>query len=327
MSGTFVARMLYIMRRLLQAIPMIVGIVTINFILIRMAPGDPATLLAGDFADLEAIARLREEFGLDEPLYVQYATYLWKVANLDLGYSYRFRAPVIDIVLGRLPNTLLLLFFSFVLSMIVGIVLAALSARRPNSLFDNSVSSIAMLGYCLPMFWLGMMLILIFSSTLNWLPTGGMYSLRSVETGWDLVLDVGRHLILPATAYAAYFLAMAYRLTRAKMIETLREDYIRTARMKGLSDRVVLFRHALRNAIVPVIAVMGLDFGVMIGGAVVVETVFSWPGVGRLMYESILSRDYPLLLGIFVVVSVGIIIVNLVADVLAAMIDPRIAYD
>ena len=326
MSGTFASRMLYIVRRLLQAIPMILGVVTINFILIQLAPGDPATLLAGEFADLETIERLREEFGLDKPIHVQFLSYIWKVASLDLGYSYRFRAPVLDIVLDRLPNTLLLLFFSFLLSMIAGIVLAALSSRRPNSTFDNTVSSFAMLGYCLPMFWLGMMLILVFSSWLNWLPTGGMYSLRSPASGWELVLDVGRHLILPATAYAAYFLAVTYRLTRAKMIETLREDYVRTARMKGLSDWTVIFRHALRNALVPVIAVMALDFGVMIGGAVVVETVFSWPGVGRLMYESILSRDYPLLLGIFVVVSFGIIVVNLVADLISATIDPRIAY-
>ncbi|MCL4187104.1 MAG: ABC transporter permease [Rhodobacteraceae bacterium] len=327
MSGSSLPIVLYVLRRLVQAVPLVVGIVTINFILIRLAPGDPATLLAGEFADRATVDRLREEFGLNEPLWVQYATYLWKVASLDLGHSYRFRAPVTEIVLGRLPNTLLLLVVSFGLSMVLGILLAALSARRPNSAFDNTASTIAMLGYCLPMFWLGMMLILVFSSLLGWLPTGGMYSLRGNATGMALVADIARHLILPATAYAAYFMAMAYRLTRAKLIETLREDYIRTARMKGLSERRVLFGHALRNAMVPVIAVMGLDFGVMIGGAVVVETVFSWPGVGRLMYESILSRDYPLLLGIFVIVSFGVIVVNLLADLVAALVDPRIAYD
>lgn len=327
MNNSFLATTLFILRRLLQAVPLVIGIVTINFILIRLAPGDPATLLAGEFADRATIDRLREEFGLNEPLWMQYVTYLWKVLQFDLGYSYRFRAPVIDIVLDRMPNTLLLLFVSFGLSMVVGILLAALSARRPNSAFDNTASSIAMLGYCLPMFWLGMMLILFFSVILGWLPTGGMYSLRGNATGWALVADMGRHLILPATAYAAYFMAMAYRLTRAKLIETLREDYIRTARMKGLSERQVLFRHALRNAMVPVVAVMGLDLGVMIGGAVVVETVFSWPGVGRLMYESILSRDYPLLLGIFVIVSFGVILINLMADLITALIDPRIIYD
>ncbi|AZQ68310.1 ABC transporter permease [Silicimonas algicola] len=326
MSGSFVSRLSYILRRLAQVAPMILAVVTINFLLINLAPGDPATLMAGDFADLETIERLREEFGLNEPLHVQFSSYVWKVLNFDLGYSYQFRAPVLDIVLARLPNTLILLFFSFILSMILGILLAAVSARRPNRAFDNTASSIAMLGYCLPMFWLGMMLILIFSSTLRWFPTGGMYSLRAPSEGWPRMLDIGRHLVLPALAYAAYFLAMAYRLTRAKLIEILREDYIRTARMKGLSDWSVIFRHALRNALVPVIAVMGLDFGVMIGGAVVVETVFSWPGVGRLMYESILSRDYPLLLGIFVIVSFGIILVNLIADLICAMIDPRIAY-
>ncbi|WP_173930994.1 ABC transporter permease [Chelativorans sp. Marseille-P2723] len=327
MKSTSVATLAYVIRRLFQAIPLILGVIAINFTLIHLAPGDPATLLAGEFASPEAVERLREEFGLNDPFYKQFLTYLGKVATGDLGYSYRFRAPVLDIVLDRIPNTLLLLFVSFVLSMIVAVVLAVLSARRPNSLFDNVASSLAMVGYALPMFWLGMMLILVFSSQLGWLPTGGMYSLRGERTGLAMVLDMARHLVLPATAFAAYFMAMAYRLTRSKLIETLREDYIRTAHMKGLSEREVLFRHALRNSLVPVIAVMGLDLGVMVGGAVVVETVFTWPGVGRLMYDSILARDYPLLLGIFVVVSFGVIIINLLADLVAALVDPRIIYD
>lgn len=326
MKNTPIATLAYIVRRLFQAIPLILGVVAINFTLIHLAPGDPATLLAGEFADAEQVEQLRKEFGLNDPFYKQFATYLGKVATGDLGYSYRFRAPVLDIVLDRLPNTLLLLSVSFSLSIVIAVVLAVFSARRPNSLFDNIVSSVAMVGYALPMFWLGMMLILIFSSTLGWLPTGGMYSLRGERTGLALVLDMARHLVLPASAFAAYFVAMAYRLTRAKLIETLREDYIRTAYMKGLSEREVLYRHALRNSLVPVIAVMGLDLGVMVGGAVVVETVFTWPGVGRLMYDSILARDYPLLLGIFVIVSFGVIIINLFADLVAAIVDPRIIY-
>jgi peptide/nickel transport system permease protein len=172
-----------------------------------------------------------------------------------------------------------------------------------------------------------MMLILLFSATLQWLPTGGMYSLKADHSGMGLVLDVAQHLILPAATYTAYFLAISYRLTRAKVIETLREDFIKTARAKGLSETEVLFRHALRNSLVPVVAVMGLNFGVMVGGSVTVETVFSWPGIGRLMYDSILSRDYPLLLGIFVIVSIGIILANLIADLLTAVIDPRIVYE
>lgn len=324
---SLVTFLLYVVRRLFQAIPLILGVLAINFTLIHLAPGDPATLLAGEFADAEAVQRLREEFNLDEPFYVQFGAYVANVVTGDLGYSFRFRAPVLDLVLERLPNTLLLLFVSFAISMFVAIVLAVLSARRPNSFFDNTVSSVAMVGYCLPMFWFGMMLILVFSSLLGWLPTGGMYSLRGEKSGFALILDRAQHLILPATAYAAYFMAMAYRLTRSKLIEALREDYIRTAYMKGLSEGEVLFRHALRNSLVPVIAVMGLDLGVMVGGTVVVETVFSWPGVGRLMYDSILARDYPLLLGIFVVVSFGVIIINLLADLIAASVDPRIIYD
>ena len=326
MQGNSIAIASYVVRRLLQAVPLVLGIVVINFSLIQLAPGDPATLMAGEYADAEQVAKVRQELGLDQPIHVQFGKYLWSVATLDLGYSYRFRAPVTDIVLARLPNTLLLLFFAFGVSLVVSVTLAARAARRPNSLFDNAASTFAMLGYCLPAFWLGMMLILVFSSKLGWLPTGGMYSVRSRAEGFDRVLDVGRHLILPTIAYAAYFLAIGYRLTRAKLIETLREDYIRTARMKGASDRQVLYGHALRNALVPVIAVLGLELGVMIGGAVVVETVFSWPGVGRLMYESILARDYPLLLGIFVIVSFGVILVNLLADLAAAALDPRIVY-
>lgn len=326
MSSNLFAILPYVLRRLLQAVPLILGIVVINFTLIHMAPGDPAILMAGDYANADQVERIRQELGLDRPIYVQFVKYLWDVATLDLGYSYRFRAPVTDIVLARLPNTLLLLFFSFGLSIIASVALAARSALRPNSMFDNAASTVAMLGYCLPAFWLGMMLILVFSSILGWLPTGGMYSVRSNTEGFARVIDIGKHLVLPAIAYAAYFLAMGYRLTRAKLIETLREDYIRTARMKGASDRRVLYHHALRNALVPVIAVLGLELGVMIGGAVVVETVFSWPGVGRLMYDSILSRDYPLLLGTFVIVSFGVIIVNLLADLVAVALDPRIAY-
>ncbi len=190
-----------------------------------------------------------------------------------------------------------------------------------------TVSGVGTIGYCLPMFWSGMMLILLFSSMLQWLPTGGMYSLKADHTGFGAVLDVGRHLLLPAVTYAAYFAAISFQLTRSKVIDTLREDFIKTAHAKGLSENEVLFGHALRNSLVPVVAVMGLNFGVMIGGSVTVETVFSWPGVGRLMYDSILSRDYPLLLGIFVIVSIGVIIANLIADLITAAIDPRIVYD
>jgi peptide/nickel transport system permease protein len=321
------AHLSYAIKRIASAVPLVFGVILINFTLIQMAPGDPAALLAGEFASPERIEELRRDFGLDEPIHVQFVTYVSNVATGDLGYSFRYRSPVLDLILARLPNTLLLLLVSFFLSVAAGMLLAVYSARRPNSPADNALSGVAMLGYCLPIFWSGMMLILLFSSTLRWFPTGGMYSLKADPTGFGSVLDLAWHLTLPAITFSAFFVAITYRLTRAKMIETMREDYITTARMKGLKDNEILFHHALRNSMVPVVAVLGLDFGVLIGGSVTVETVFSWPGVGRLMYDSILARDYPLLLGIFIVVSIAVIIASLIADLIAAAIDPRIAYD
>lgn len=327
MANTRTKAVYYVLRRILESVPLVFGVIVINFTLIHLAPGDPAVVLAGEYADSTVVQQLRVEFGLDKPIYAQFGIYVGRVFTGDLGYSYRYRAPVIDMIMSRLPNTLLLLSVAFVLSLALGIVLAVFSARRPNSLLDDSVSSLTMIGYCLPMFWSGMMLILVFSALLQWFPTGGMYSLKADYAGFRSTMDVARHLVLPAVTYTAYFTAIAFRLTRTKMIETLREDFITTARAKGLTEREVLYRHALRNSLVPVVAVMGLNLGIMIGGSVTIETVFSWPGIGRLMYDSILSRDYPLLLGIFVIVSIGVIIANLLSDLLTALIDPRIVYE
>jgi peptide/nickel transport system permease protein len=228
--------------------------------------------------------------------------------------------------MSRLPNTLVLIAVSFALSFVLGVLLAAFASKKVNSIMDNSISALSMIGYCLPTFWTGMMLLTAFSLYLGWFPSGGMHSLKANFTGIYSVLDQLRHLFLPTVTFSAFFLAVSFRLTRAKMIEMLREDFITTARSKGLTENEVLFRHALRNSLVPVIAVMGLNLGVMVGGSVTIETVFSWPGIGRLMYDSILSRDYPMLLGIFIIVSVGVILANLVADIITVILDPRIEY-
>ncbi len=315
----------FVLSRLLQSIPLVLGVIVINFVLIHMAPGDPAVVLAGEYADPTVVEQLREEFGLNRPVIVQLVIYVGRVMSGDFGYSYRYRMPVIDMIMSRLPNTLLLLLVTFVLSSLIGVVMALYSARRANSLPDNVVSGVAMFGYCMPPFWSGMMFVVLFSSILGWFPTGGMYSLKANYKGFAFTLDVLHHLVLPALTYTAYFLAISFRLTRAKVIEALREDYITTARAKGLTETEVLYHHALRNSLVPVVAVLGLNLGVMIGGSVTIETVFSWPGIGRLMYDAIMSRDYPLLLGIFVIVSIGIIIANFIADVATVLIDPRIA--
>jgi peptide/nickel transport system permease protein len=317
----------FLLKRCLELIPLILGVIVINFSLIHLAPGDPAMVLAGEFqAGPEVLQELRVEFGLDKPLYEQFLVYLRKVCTGDLGYSYRYRSAVLSLILSRLPNTLLLLAVSFVLSFVVGIAFAAFAAHKPNSLLDTFLSALSMIGYCLPTFWTGMMLLTLFSLRLEWFPSGGMYSLKADFSGMLGLLDLARHLFLPAVTYSAFFLAISYRLTRAKMIEMLMEDFITTARSKGLSEGEVLFRHALKNSLVPVIAVMGLNLGVMVGGSVTIETVFSWPGLGRLMYDSILSRDYPLLLGIFIIFSVGVILANLIADIWTAVLDPRIKY-
>jgi len=317
----------FIFRRFVEIIPLILGVIVINFSLIHLAPGDPAMVLAGEFqAGPEVLQQLREEFGLDKPLYEQFIVYLRKVFTGDLGYSYRYRAPVLRLIMSRLPNTLMLIAVSFVLSFLMGVALAAFASKKPNSLLDNSISSFSMIGYCLPMFWTGMMLLTIFSLRLEWFPSGGMQSLKTEFSGIYSMLDLVRHLFLPTVTFSAFFLAVSYRLTRAKMIEILREDFITTARSKGLTENEVLFRHALKNSLVPVIAVMGLNLGVMVGGSVTIETVFSWPGIGRLMYDSILSRDYPMLLGIFIIVSIGVILANLVADIITVILDPRIEY-
>ena len=317
----------YALQRLLQAVPLILVIIGINFVLIHAAPGDPLDVLLGPTeADPRIIAQLRAEFGLDQPVWVQLWNYYAKVLTLDFGTSFRYREPVMDLIASRLPATLLLMGAALVLSTIVAVVLGILAAMRPYSALDNATTVIALAGYSMPVFWLGQILLLVFALHLDWFPAQGMLSLRAPAEGFGRVLDIAYHLVLPTIAYGIYHLALLFRLTRVKMQDVLAQDYIVTARAKGMSEAHVMLRHALRNALLPLVTVLGLNFGFMLAGSVLTETVFAWPGTGRLLYEAILSRDYPLLMGLFTCLSTMVVAVNVATDILYALIDPRVVY-
>lgn len=317
----------YILRRLAQAVPLVLIIIGLNFFLIHAAPGDPVTALAGQVeTSPEYLAQLRAEFGLDRPLATQLGIYVGKVLSLDLGYSLRFRQPVFDLIVERVPATLLLMGTALVVSSFVGILLGIVAARRPYGIVDNVTTLVALAGYSMPVFWLGQLMLLAFALHIPLFPVQGMVSIRAPSEGIEYVLNVLHHLVLPATVYSIYNMTLVYRLTRVKMMDTLAQDFITTARAKGVTERRVVLGHALPNAMLPIVTVIGYNFGFMLAGSVLVETVFGWPGLGRLMFEGINARDYPLLLGLFVVISFFVILVNVVTDVLYAYIDPRILF-
>jgi len=316
----------YILGRLLQAIPLLFWVIVINFMIIHLAPGDPVSFLAGQYeATPEYIESMRREYGLDKPLLTQLGVYLFKVIQGDFGYSMRFQQPVLALIFSRLPATFLLMGTGLVIASVLGVFLGIFYTRR-SEVSENTAILIAIAGHSMPTFWLGQILLIIFSLHLGLFPTQGMMSMRVQETGLSAVLDVLHHLVLPALTYATYHLTLIFRLTRAKMLEILSQDYVITARGKGLDRRTILYRHALPNAILPVVTVIGVNVGFMLAGSVLTETVFGWPGMGRLMYEGVLARDYPVLLGLFIVISVMVVLANLATDIVYALIDPRVAY-
>lgn len=300
----------YIVRRLVQAGFVVLGVSAIAFAVTVMT-GDPAALLLPPDASLEQVQALRADLGLDQPVYVQYFRFLANALHGDFGVSIRQHQPVLRLILDRLPLTAQLAAVAFLLSVLVAVPVGVLAAVRRGTLGDTVATGGVLLGQSIPNFWLGMMIILLFGARLGWLPTGGHGSIL--------------HLIGPTLTLAAFPTARNVRLVRSSMLEVLGEDYVRTARAKGLSERVVIYRHALRNALLPVVTVIGLQFGFFLSGAVVTETVFAWPGLGRLMVQAISGRDYPLILGGVVMMSVVFILLNLVVDLLYSVIDPRIA--
>jgi peptide/nickel transport system permease protein len=316
----------YIGRRLAQAVPTILVIVTLNFLLVHLAPGNAADVLAGEAgsATPQYMAFLRHQFGLDQPLYVQYLDYLKNVVTLELGYSFREGMAVRDLILQRLGPTLLLMGTTIVLSVGVGILLGLVAAGRPNSLRDNVISIFALVAYATPLFWVGLMFILLFSIELGWLPTSGMTNIAAFYTGWRKVGDVARHLVLPALTLSLFYMALYVRLMRSSMLEQSGMDYVVTARSKGLTERTITWRHVLRNACLPVVTMAGVQVGNLLGGSVVVETVFGWPGIGLLAFRALFARDLNLLLGIFFVAACLVIAVNILVDVIYSVLDPRI---
>jgi len=303
----------YLIKRLFSTIPVLIGISLLLFFMLRMLPGDPAQVLAGQMATPEEIENIRQQLGLDRPIYEQYAAYLGRLVRLDLGRSARTQNPVTQEIWARLPNTLQLAVVAITLACLFGIPAGIISAVRPYSWVDYLVTTSALFGMSMPVFWLGLMLVVVFSVILKWLPAGGTGS-------WQ-------HVILPSITLAAFVVAFIARMTRSTMIETLAQDFTTTARSKGLKERVVVIKHAFKNAMIPIITVVGLQFGLLLGGAVLTETVFAWPGLGRLIVDSILARDYPVIQGSILIFGLLYIMVNLVVDLVYALVDPRIRYD
>ena len=313
-------------RRLLKALPLLLAVVVFNFILLKLAPGDAAEVLAGESgaSTPEYLAELRARFGLDRPFHIQLGNYVWKLAQLDLGYSFRHNQSVLQLILGRLPATLLLMASGLLVAVTLGGWLGVMASRKVNSLRDNLISLFAMLAFATPVFWMGLMMIVLFSVHLGWLPSGGMESIGAGHQGLARVLDVARHMIMPVATLSLFYVAVYTRIMRASMLEVFNQDYVTTARAKGLSERRITFRHVLRNALLPVVTLVGVQIGGMLGGSVLVETVFSWPGLGRLAFEAVFQRDLNLLLGILLLCSFVVILANIAVDLAYTWLDPRI---
>jgi len=303
----------YILRRLLLLIPVLLGVSMIVFGMVRMLPGDPAVAIAGVHATPEYIQHVRSQMGLDEPLPVQYGIFMRDLMRGDLGRSTRTRQPVLTEIWPRFINTMQLTAIALAIATVVGITAGVISATRPYSIYDQASMVLSLFGVSAPVFWLGLILMLIFAVNLGWLPSSG------TGTIW--------HFILPSVTLAAQSTALVARMTRSSMLEVLGKDYIVTARSKGLTERVINIKHALRNALISIVTILGLRFGILLGGAVLTETVFSWPGVGRLMVDSILARDYPVVQGSVLMLAMLFVLINLFVDILYAFLDPQIQYE
>jgi peptide/nickel transport system permease protein len=313
-------------RRLIKSLLVLAAIAIFNFFLVRAAPGDPAELLAGmsGAADAETVAKLRADFGLDQPILTQLGSYLGDIATLNLGYSMVRQEPVSSLIMAHLPQTLLLTITAFVLALVAGIFLGVQAALRVGKWSDSAISAVAMLFYATPSFWIGLMLVLLFSVNLGWLPPFGYETVGAGYTGLARMLDICRHLTLPALTLGLFYMAIYARLTRASMLEVSHMDFVKTARAKGMPESMVIRKHVLRNALLPVITFAGLQAGSLIGGAVLIETVFAWPGIGRLAFDALMQRDYAVLLGVFFVASVIVVVINVLTDIVYSLVDPRI---
>ncbi len=330
----------YITKRLLMLVPVLLGVSILSFSLIQLAPGDPAITMAGEHASPQTINAIREKYGLDKPITTQYWIWLKKVLHGDMGRSIVSNEYVMKEILHRFPNTVELTFCAMAIAILVGSLAGIVSASRQYSVLDYSTMGVALFGVSMPVFWLGIMLMMIFGVFLRWLPIGGridslipfkritgFYLLDSIIT-WNgpAFISTIRYLILPSVALGTIPMATIARVTRSSMLEVLRQDFIRTERAKGLSERLVIYKHAARNALLPVITVIGLNFGLLLAGAILTETVFSWPGIGRYVINAVRMRDYPAVQGCVLFFAFMFVIVNLITDILYVFIDPRIKY-
>ncbi len=316
----------YAALRVVKAVPILVLIMIGSFLLIKLAPGDTVDALVGDMggADPAFVARLRAEYGLDQPVLVQLWLYLGKLARLDFGWSYVYEQPVLTVLTARLGNTLLLMASSLSIAFVFGVALGAFAARRAYSLTDNVISTLGLVFYAMPSFFLSLLMILLFSVTLGWLPVGGIRTIGAFNTGWADVVDVARHLVMPTAALSLIYLAFYMRLMRTSVLEVSELDFVRTARAKGAGETRLMVHHIMRNALLPVITLLGLQFSTVLGGSVIVETIFSLPGLGQLAYTSVVKRDLNMLMGIIALCSVVVVVVNILTDLVYAWLDPRI---
>ncbi|SDT54278.1 ABC transporter permease [Bradyrhizobium canariense] len=316
----------HLARQIVNAVALLLAVLVLNFCLIHLAPGDPVQVIAGEMggASADVVAALRAKYGLDHSLVEQLFTYLGNILHGDFGYSYYFNEPVLGLIAQRLPATLYLTFSALITAVVIGTLLGVTSARRPNGIFSHAVTIFSLAGYAAPIFWTGLMLLLLFGSVWPIFPVVGMTDVVHPKLGFAYVADVVRHLVLPSLTLALVFIAQYSRLARVNMIDALSADYVRTARAKGLPEWVVIGKHALRNTLIPIATVVGLQFGNLFAGAVLVETVYSWPGMGRLVFDSILRRDYPTLLAVLFFSAMMVMIANIVTDIVYRLIDPRI---
>jgi len=322
MNRTYLA----VRRRLIQLVPVVLGIIIINFLLLNLTPGDLVDVMAADeqITEPEVLENLRAEYGLDQPIYVQLFNYVWNILTLDMGYSYRHNQPVFEVIVDRLPATLILMAASMTLALIVGVLAGVVASLKVNTLYDNVISIIAIIFFAAPSFWIGLMMMVLFAVKLRLLPVGGMFTIGGDYSFFGQIWDLTRHLIMPTLALGLFYAAIYARVMRASMLEIFGLDFIRVARAKGLSQGRVAFKHVLRNALLPVVTLFGLQLGTMLAGAVVVESVFSWPGLGPLVFDAVLGRNFPVVMGVLLFSSVLVVIANLVVDLTYMRLDPRI---
>ena len=315
----------YVLSRLGWGVVIVLAILVLNFVIVHLVPGDPVHALLGDFPVPPGYAeQVRADFGLDKPIATQLVLYLVNLAQGNLGFSFANRMPVLDLIVARLGPTLLLMLPALFFAAVLGIVLGLAAAPHAGSAQDSALTAVSLFGYSVPIFWLGQMLVIVFAIDLGWLPAQGMKNMRDELQGMDAVLDVLKHLVLPGFSVMIFYIAIVARVARASVGEALHHDYVLTAQAKGLSRRAILWRHVLPNAMIPVVTVIGYNFGLSLTGAILVETVFAWPGIGNLFITSITNRDYPVLQGIFLFAAISVVIINIVTDLLYALLDPRV---